>query len=106
MCDCEAPSTYHEHERKARKVHKCYECGDAISAGDRYQYISGVWNGSGMSFKVCLQCSKVKKWYIAECLTRYDCAPCIGGLYEDIWGAGNKGSVTDFAHAAQAAGYL
>lgn len=45
---------------KARKQHKCCECGFAISAGDRYQRIDGIWEGEAKSFFTCLSCAEVR----------------------------------------------
>lgn len=56
---CEMPAAFGQKQRKARKEHKCCECGSLIKAGEVYMYSHGVWDGSGSSFKQCLDCSEV-----------------------------------------------
>ena len=48
-------------ERKARKEHKCGECRKSIERGDKYQYISGIWEGEPSSYKTCLSCAKLRE---------------------------------------------
>lgn len=46
MCDCEPADFWHEtHIKRARKAHRCYECGDAIPIGTSYIAISAKWGG-------------------------------------------------------------
>ena len=106
MCDCEMPSTINTIERKARTAHKCCECDDTISPGDKYEYTSGVWDGRGASFKTCLRCAGVRSWYVHECLPTYECWPCFGDLYQDATDFGNQGTIPDLTEAAKTAGYL
>jgi len=56
----EYPECYQEKSRRARKEHKCCECQSKINPGDRYKYISGVWNRRGQSFKLCLECHTIR----------------------------------------------
>lgn len=56
---CEMPSAYSEKTRKARKEHKCCECGETIKKGAEYQYTSGVWDGRPDSFKQCINCAEI-----------------------------------------------
>lgn len=46
--------------RRARKEHSCGECSEPIRAGDRYQYISGIWDGYAGSYKTCLSCVEIR----------------------------------------------
>lgn len=57
---CEMPSVYGHKLRRARKPHKCYECGGEILVGESYHYHHGVWNSEGASFKVCLDCEALR----------------------------------------------
>lgn len=88
MCHCEISQAFYQTWRKARKAHRCCECGGTIRAGERYRYASGVWDGYPDSFKTCVLCDAVKTDHIAN-LDRYDCAPCFTQLYEewpeDVW---------------------
>lgn len=65
MCDdwSDGPSAWSERYRVARKEHHCCACRETIRVGDRYHYASGVWDGSGGSFKHCLRC-----WAMLEAL--------------------------------------
>jgi hypothetical protein len=63
MCDCESPEVFRVTWRVARKPHHCCECGEIILAGTEYEYVSGVWAGTGLSFKTCATCSAVKGLY-------------------------------------------
>ncbi len=59
MCDSwydEGPSAWSESWRRARKSHKCCACHEAIPAGHRYHYASGIWDGRPGSFKHCARC--------------------------------------------------
>lgn len=50
-------------ERKARKAHRCDECGDAVKAGDRYLFSSGIADHEPWSFKSCLLCAEIRKHF-------------------------------------------
>ena len=57
MDDCDNPAqAYREITRRARKDHKCCECGNMIPALDYYRYSSGIWDNRGESFKTCWSC--------------------------------------------------
>ena len=42
--------------RKARKAHRCWECGEPIRPGERYQHVTGMWDGDWLRFKTCADC--------------------------------------------------
>lgn len=48
---------------KARKQHRCCECGDIIKKGEEYQVASGCWDGSWDRFKTCAFCVKLRNTY-------------------------------------------
>jgi len=50
---------YSERQPKARKDHRCGDCGRTITAGEQYTYISGSWDGDFSTHKQCAHCSKV-----------------------------------------------
>lgn len=58
MCfrDTEPCDLYFETVRKARKSHRCNECGDDISRGDRYRHVHGVFQRSWFRHKECRRC--------------------------------------------------
>lgn len=81
---CDMPRAYREITRKARKEHRCCECNLVIPAGDTYQYISGIWDGSPDSYKTCMNCVYVRNVFTS--LPENDTA-IIGGLREEISGS-------------------
>jgi hypothetical protein len=78
MCDCgDGPSTYHESKPKARKPHKCCECGRMIQPGETYRNLWGVWDGEPKTFKTCEACLDLDGW----ARDQYDCfCPTFGNL--------------------------
>lgn len=60
MDDCESPSAYRHLERKARKYHRCCECGGVIKPGERYHVHSGIWSGAPGSYKNCADCEVIR----------------------------------------------
>jgi hypothetical protein len=70
-CDCSVdvdcyPSCYREQQRTARKSHECCECHEPIVAGQKYEYASGVWDGSPGSYRTCLPCARIRDHYCAH----------------------------------------
>ena len=45
---------------KARKDHKCYECGKIIKPGEVYQRIKGMWDGHWEKFDTCEACADLR----------------------------------------------
>lgn len=60
--------------RTARKTHTCVECYEVIAVGSRYEYISGIWDGSPASFKTCSSCVEIRDHFA-----------CNGWLFGKIW---------------------
>lgn len=52
--------------RKARKDHRCVECRETIKAGDRYEFVSGVWDGEPAAYKTCLSCVEIRDHFACE----------------------------------------
>jgi hypothetical protein len=50
----------------ARKAHKCGECYGVIQPGQKYQLVSGSWEGDMGSFKTCMPCVEARTWAIAQ----------------------------------------
>ena len=50
----------------ARKVHSCGECHGHIKSGQKYQLISGSWDGDMGSFKTCMPCVEARTWATAQ----------------------------------------
>lgn len=87
--DSEDPGAYCEQIRRARVAHRCCACVDWIRAGDRYTYISGVWDGRGSSHKRCLRCSTISDHLSEMASLHGEAQPRIdlgcGHTYEDIF---------------------
>jgi len=83
MCDCEVPQAFSESWRTARKPHRCCECAAWIARGERYNYVSGIWDHRPDSYATCVQCVQVRDWLLAN-LAGWDCAPCFTQLYDDM----------------------
>jgi len=62
MYDGDGPSVSSEVTRKARKVHKCGECGRDIHPGERYSYTWGKWEGDISVHKCCAHCEVLRAW--------------------------------------------
>lgn len=59
-CDCGDDGyaeLYQSTMRKARKEHRCCECGNAIKPGDIYEYTVIVFEGDFSTKKTCEKCS-------------------------------------------------
>lgn len=82
MCDCgDGPSTYRETRPKARKSHKCCECGRMIQPGETYRHLWGVWEGEAKTFKTCDACQDLDAW----ARDQSDCfCPNIGRLRQGV----------------------
>lgn len=68
MCLCDladSPSAFSETHRRARKRHQCDECHRHIEPGDRYQYVSGIWDGRQDSYKTCARCELLRAAHMA-----------------------------------------
>lgn len=57
---------YAEAMRRARKAHKCCECGDPIAAGDLYHYASGNSDGDFFTAKTCASCEEIRKAFCCD----------------------------------------
>jgi hypothetical protein len=75
---------------KARKPHKCYECGAVINSGDAYQYTAGKWDGYFDQFRWCVRCVAARDTFVKHS----ECACwAYGGLWDilrDEWEAEGK----------------
>lgn len=60
---------------KARKAHRCCECGKAIQPGQNYERYTGKCNGALYTCATCLVCAEIR--------TKFHC----GGswLFETLW---------------------
>lgn len=57
-CDFDDMATFfREAYHTARKQHTCCECASPIDPGERYQYVSGLWDGRFSTYKTCMVCA-------------------------------------------------
>lgn len=48
---------------KARKPHKCCECGAEIKPWDQYESVHAKWDGQVSTIKTCILCAKIRDEY-------------------------------------------
>lgn len=58
---------YSRENRKARKEHKCSECGKVIKPGENYVYHTGKCEGDWLEFKHCEGCTWAAQWLTHVC---------------------------------------
>lgn len=51
---------YRKSHPVARKAHQCYECSRAIPPGERYQRITGKWDGYISTMAICPTCETAR----------------------------------------------
>jgi len=61
-CDFEPPSFYRSDVIQARKAHRCDECDGIILPKEKYERVTGMWDGSIGRFKTCLRCIDLRTW--------------------------------------------
>lgn len=79
MTDYDPPTMHSARIRTARKAHKCGECSRQIEPGEKYQYVSGVWDGDFDTKKTCRHCLVGQELLIRECR-----GFIYGGIQEDL----------------------
>jgi hypothetical protein len=88
-CDYDAPEFFHREIRRARKLHKCGECGGEIKPGEQYEHVRGKWDGDLTTIKTCERCVDIITW------TKNN-VPCLcyayGNAIEDCQEAVNEAS--------------
>ena len=65
-------------EHKARKEHKCGECGRIITPGERYQKAFGKCEGEIWNQKTCAECAEIRAAFTCHGGETY------GILWEDM----------------------
>lgn len=53
---CELPAVFRQQDLKAKKRHRCCECGGTIFKGERYEKNTGLWAGRWDTYNRCLPC--------------------------------------------------
>lgn len=70
------PSAYRDTWRKARKAHRCCECGETIEPGARYLDTTGVWEGGPNRYRTCEGCAEIREAF-----------NCDGWIFGELWDA-------------------
>jgi len=63
-CDYDLPEFFSETVRTAKKPHRCCECGRAIAVGEKYENVTGKWEGDFSTYKTCVRCRAVRLYVI------------------------------------------
>jgi len=87
MCDIgfgELPTLYTEKTPTARKAHICCECGSTINSGEKYELITGLWEGTFETFKTCCFCADVRQSARAVFDLRQDEGIVFGQLWDCV----------------------
>lgn len=83
-CNCEVddpPQFYVEGTRRARKQHRCVECGGPIPVGTVHRYMSGKWDSRVETFRECPLCTEVRQW--AKISVDCFCSNTFSELHDD-----------------------
>ena len=82
-CFCDSgpvPEFYIKTTPKARKKHKCYECGMPIAVGEQYESVRAKWEGEVKVVKTCPDCVEIR-----DALDEMECFCWLhGSLMEDV----------------------
>lgn len=60
--------------RRARKAHHCYECGETIAKGDKYEYATSLYDAHWSTYRTCLSCAEIRDHFA-----------CNGFYYGRLW---------------------
>ncbi len=64
-CSCDdydRPEFYVATQPRARKQHRCDECGGSIKFGERYERVSAKWDSYVQKFCTCERCYDLRVW--------------------------------------------
>lgn len=91
-CSCvymdrvDMPSFVKERYPIARVEHQCCECDRIMEIGERYEVISGVWDGSFSRFKTCLNCVSVREEFFCDWYTHGEIWEALGEHIRSVGG--------------------
>ncbi len=71
------PDFFLSQQVRARKQHKCAECGRSIGRGEEYERVSGKWDGRMDTFTTCLDCVSIRDQFFCDGF-------CYTNLLEDL----------------------
>jgi len=84
-CGCEedsyscdnGPQVFSASYPRAKKQHRCCECGGSIRPGEEYERAWGVWVGEMSTYKTCMTCVRIRR--------DYGCSASYGWLRWVVW---------------------
>jgi hypothetical protein len=92
VCDIEVDDVclvLHDEERTARKEHRCKECRETISPGEKYTHEATVFDGRMESIKTCIGCRRIRDEHFPNGFVygemRQDFYECCGYDYLNEW---------------------
>lgn len=68
------PDCFKEKVVTARKKHRCDECYKDILPGEKYEYVTGIWDGEPSTYKTCLDCKSIRNAFFKD-----------GWIYTQVW---------------------
>ena len=82
---CQMPECFTHTTPKARKIHQCVECLGLIQKGERYDKLTGIWDGTPATYKTCMDCVAIR----CEAMDGMDYEDCIpfGHLHYNLEGS-------------------
>lgn len=80
----EYPTIFEECRPRARKAHRCCECGGQIECGESYSRLSGLWDGRWKAYKTCVDCQELRKKIVDSC-DHWEDQPALGEMYETVF---------------------
>ena len=81
MCDYGGPDWYSGAWPRAKKEHRCVECGEIIQKGEKYGAFSGKWDGDVSTHRQHILCEDACR-YVRDNIEG-DCL-CFGELFDYI----------------------
>ena len=91
-CEGEPAEVYVKTAHRARRVHRCSECGRAIERGEVYERVFAVWEGDPETLPMCFHCLSMIEFVTAS-------IPCFcwlhHSLHEDV-----QNAIEEYAHEA------
>lgn len=73
---------------KAKKHHKCCECGNIINPGEEYEKVVGKWDGYFSEYKTCKVCLEIRK--------NIFCSWCYSTMWQDLWNDTDAGRYFEY----------
>ena len=81
--DTDGPAEFYETKRpRAKKEHKCEDCGEVIKIGETYRRDSGKFDGDFFDIITCNLCDEIRQAF--TCADYDQAGPPPGELWSDI----------------------